>query len=437
VKTWPTPSIPAIPGRGEPLRLYDSSSGQVRPVSVDGTIRMYVCGITPYDATHLGHAATYVTFDVLRRAVRDAGQEVRYVQNVTDVDDPLLERAARDGRDWRELATAEIDLFREDMTALAVIPPEELVGVVEAMPEIVDVVRRLVRSGATYHLPVPDGPGADIYLDLARSPTFGAVSGWSREQMAEVFADRGGDPERPGKRHPFDPLLWRAARPGEPSWGDDLLGAGRPGWHVECTAISLARLGHPLDVSGGGTDLVFPHHEMTAVQALALADDGAAEGAGTRAGESTGTGAGTATEEFARHHVHQAMVGLDGAKMSKSRGNLVLVSTLRRDGIDSAAIRLLLLAQHYRHAWEYRPALLEAATNRLARWRRAMSGQGGADAGPTMAGIRRAVADDLDTRAALAAVDAWCDVTLAGDHDDAGTPGLLARTVDAVLGIRL
>ena len=389
----------------------------MRPVQAGPVARVYVCGITPYDATHLGHAATYVTFDLVGRALRDAGHEVEYVQNVTDVDDPLLERAARDGRDWRELATSEIDLFREDMTALGVIPPMAYIGVVEAMPEIRTAVRSLVESGAAYGVPVPaaEGTGQDVYLDLAQTPTFGSVSGWTEEQMDAVFGDRGGDPERVGKRQRFDPLLWRAAREGEPSWDDEVLGAGRPGWHIECTAISLGHLGHPFDIKGGGSDLVFPHHEMSAVQALAL----------------------TGGDVFARHYVHQAMVGYQGEKMSKSKGNLVLVSRLRAQGVDPMAIRLVLLDQHYRTEWEYTPALLEGAQARLARWREALSVNEGADPASTIAAVRAAVADDLDTRAALGAVDAWADATLAGQWDDAAAPGVLARTIDAILGIRL
>ncbi len=417
MKSWPAPFVPAVPGHGDPLRLFDTQSGSVRPVDPGPTARLYVCGITPYDATHLGHAATYVTFDLVGRALRDAGHEVAYVQNVTDVDDPLLERAARDGRDWRELATAEIDLFRDDMTALAVLPPDDYVGVVEAMPEIAAAVRGLLERGAAYLVPVPDGEGtgSDVYLDLTATPDFGSVSGWTREQMAEVFVERGGDPERAGKRDPFDPLLWRAHREGEPSWDDDVLGSGRPGWHVECTAIALDRLGGAIDVQGGGSDLVFPHHEMSAVQATALTGD----------------------DVFARHYVHQAMVGLDGAKMSKSKGNLVLVSRMRADGIDPMAIRLVLLARHYRRDWEYTPDLLDVAQARLARWREALSVNLGADPEDTVAEVRSAVADDLDTPRALAAVDAWAERTLAGEWVRQDAPGLVARTIDAVLGIRL
>jgi L-cysteine:1D-myo-inositol 2-amino-2-deoxy-alpha-D-glucopyranoside ligase len=417
VKSWPAPFVPAVPGHGDPLHLFDTQSRSVRPVGAGGVARLYVCGITPYDATHLGHAATYVTFDLVGRALRDAGHRVEYVQNVTDVDDPLLERAARDGRDWRELATAEIDLFREDMTALAVVPPDAFVGVVESMDEITAAVRALLGLGTAYRVDVPDGEGtgSDVYLDLGRTTTFGEVSGWSPEEMDAVFADRGGDPERVGKRHRFDPLMWRAARDGEPSWEDEVLGAGRPGWHVECTAIAREHLGQPFDVQGGGTDLVFPHHEMSAVQATAL-------GGG---------------EPFARLYVHQAMVGFEGEKMSKSKGNLVLVSALRAEGVDPMAIRLLLLDQHYRTPWDYAPDLLHRATARLHRWREALSVNHGAEAASTVAAVRASLAADLDTRAALAAVDDWAERTCAGEWVDAGAPGLVSRTVDALLGIRL
>ncbi|MEO7423319.1 MAG: cysteine--1-D-myo-inosityl 2-amino-2-deoxy-alpha-D-glucopyranoside ligase [Ornithinibacter sp.] len=417
MKSWPAPFVPAVAGTGDALHLYDTQSRSVRAVDAGPVARLYVCGITPYDATHLGHAATYVTFDLVGRALRDAGHEVDYVQNVTDVDDPLLERAARDGRDWRELATAEIGLFREDMTALAVVPPDALVGVVESMPEITAEVRALLSGATAYRLPIPaaEGSGEDVYLDLSQTPTFGSVSGWSREQMMAVFADRGGDPDRVGKRDPFDPLLWRAVRDGEPSWEDEVLGAGRPGWHIECTAISRDRLGHPLDIQGGGTDLVFPHHEMSAVQSAALTHD----------------------DVFAHHYVHQGMVGFEGEKMSKSKGNLVLVSRLRADGVDPMAIRLVLLAQHYRHDWEYTPDLLEAAQTRLRRWREGLSVNLGAESESTIASVRAALADDLDTPAALAAVDAWAERTLDGEWTTRAAPGPLARILDALLGIRI
>jgi L-cysteine:1D-myo-inositol 2-amino-2-deoxy-alpha-D-glucopyranoside ligase len=230
-----------------------------------------------------------------------------------------------------------------------------------------------------------------------------------------VFAERGGDPDRVGKRDRLDPLLWRAARHGEPSWPAEGLPDGRPGWHVECTAIALDHLGMAFDVQGGGTDLVFPHHEMSATQAVAL----------------------TAERPFARTYAHQAMVGLDGEKMSKSKGNLVLVSTLREDGVDPMAIRLALLDQHYRTQWSWTDDVLARAEKRLARWREALSVNAGPGAVDTIAAVRGHVADDLDAPAALAAVDRWASTCLDHGGDDPAAPGVLARTLDALLGVRV
>ncbi|MFC7488763.1 cysteine--1-D-myo-inosityl 2-amino-2-deoxy-alpha-D-glucopyranoside ligase [Knoellia sp. CPCC 206453] len=412
--SWPPPFLPAIPGNGLALRLHDTSSGELREVTPGTVARLYVCGITPYDATHLGHAATYVAFDLVGRVLRDNGHEVHYTQNVTDVDDPLLERAKRDGIHWRDLAVAEADLYREDMTALQVIPPQDYIGVVEALPVIADLVRRTIESGAAYELPNDDAEGPDLYVDLSHVSGFGSVSGWTREQMLAVFAERGGDPDRPGKRDVLDPLLWRAARDGEPSWEFDGLPAGRPGWHVECTAIALDRLGVPIDVNGGGSDLIFPHHEMTVAQASAIG-----------------------VEDYARLHAHAGMVGLDGHKMSKSRGNLVLVSKLREDGVDPMAIRLVLLAHHYRSDWDYTPELLTVAQVRLERWREALSVNTALSADETVATIRAALADDLHAPRAIAAVDAWAEQTLAVGGDEQSAPGVLGRALDALLGIRV
>ncbi len=378
---------------------------------------MYVCGITPYDATHMGHAATYVTFDVLQRALRDAGHVVRYVQNVTDVDDPLLARAMDDGVDWTHLAARETALFREDMTALGVIPPDHYLGVTESIGLIVGAVERLVAGGTAYRLAAEDAEGEDVYLDIAQRPGFGAVSGLDREQMLALSAERGGDPQRHGKRDPLDPLLWRAERDGEPSWAGASLGRGRPGWHIECTALAVEYLGMPFTIQGGGTDLVFPHHEMSAVQGCAL----------------------TGSRPFAEVFVHQAMVGLDGEKMSKSKGNLVLVSALREAGVDPTAIRLALLAHHYRAPWEWTDADLAEAQRRLSTWRAALAMPAGADPDSTVAAIRAALADDLDTPSALAAVDHWAHVGLNEDRgvDLVGAPGVLARAIDTLLGVRV
>jgi L-cysteine:1D-myo-inositol 2-amino-2-deoxy-alpha-D-glucopyranoside ligase len=419
VTAWPAPDVPELPGRGPDVRITDSSSGRLVEPATGDTAGLYVCGITPYDATHMGHAATYVTFDLLNRAWRDSGRSVTYVQNVTDVDDPLLERAERDGVDWRDLAAREVALFGEDMTALRVLPPQDYVGVVESIPKIAAAVAQLVDQDLAYYVPVPDSHGrADVYLDLSAEPRFGQVSGWSREQMLQVFAERGGDPDRVGKRDPLDPLLWRAERDGEPSWDGGSVGPGRPGWHIECTSISLDHLGMGFDVQGGGTDLVFPHHEMSAVQAGAL----------------------TGEWPFANAFVHQAMVGLDGEKMSKSKGNLVKVSVLRGEGVDPMAIRLTLLQHHYATPWSWTQADLDREVARLERWRAAVAAPSGTDAGPTLAAARSAMADNLDSPAAIAAIDEW----VAAQQDSTGAvaqvadaPDLIRRTADALLGIAL
>ena len=414
--SWPPPFIPEVPGSGHPPQVFDTSTGAIRALAPGPTARMYVCGITPYDATHMGHAATYVTFDVLGRALRDAGHAVSYVQNITDVDDPLLERAHRDGLRWEDLAAREIALFREDMTALAVIPPDHYVGVVESIEPVAAAVRLLLERGAAYEVETPDSTaGSDVYLDLSVEPGFGSISNWSREEMMSVYADRGGDPDRAGKRDRLDPLLWRAARAGEPAWPADGLPDGRPGWHIECTAIALDHLGMAFDVQGGGTDLVFPHHEMSGTQAVAL----------------------TGERPFARLYAHQAMVGLHGEKMSKSKGNLVLVSKLRADGIDPMAIRLVLLDHHYRTEWSWTDDVLEVAQRRLETWRSALSVNEGPDSQQALTAIRAAVADDLDTPAALAAVDAWAKTCLHRGGSDPGAPGVLARALDAILGVRV
>ena len=405
MEAWARPEVPSLPRSPGRLRVHDTRSGGLTVVGPEeGTARLYVCGITPYDATHLGHANTYVAFDLLLRAWLDAGLAVEYAQNVTDVDDPLLERATATGVDWTDLATSQIDLFRTDMAALRVVPPQHYRGVVESMATIVAAVDRLRAAGAAYRADDPDHP--DWYFAGAHD---GEVSGLSAAEALPVFAERGGDPDRPGKRAPLDSLLWRLARAGEPSWPAP-LGRGRPGWHIECAAIAQDALGDTVDVQGGGSDLVYPHHEHSAAQARAL------------------SGA-----EFARAFVHAGMVGYEGEKMSKSRGNLVLVSALRAAGHDPMAIRLALLAHHYRADWEYTDADLVAAEGRLDAWRRAVGRAAGPAASGVVEALRTALRTDLDAPAALAAVDAWA----AADGDDREAPLAVATAVDALLGVRL
>ena len=410
--SWSGHDVPRLPGSGQPLQLFDSARGAVCPTRPGGPATMYVCGITPYDATHLGHAATMIAFDLVHRVWRDAGHEVRYVQNVTDIDDPLLERAQRDGEDWIVLGMRETALFREDMEALRIIPPTHYVGAVESIPAIAARVVELVDAGAAYRL--DDGTG-DVYFDIASTPTFGYESRLSRDQMLAFARERGGDPQRPGKRDPLDPLLWRAAREGEPAWAGGPLGPGRPGWHIECAVIALDLLGATIDVQGGGNDLIFPHHECSAAHAEKL----------------------TGARPFARHYVHAGMIGLAGEKMSKSQGNLVFVSRLRGDHVDPMAVRLALLADHYRADRQWTDDLLKSAQQRLGRWREAVSAPTGPSGAALLAGVRARLAEDLDTPGALALVDGWADSALAGTGADRAAPALVADAVDALLGVRL
>ncbi|MFJ1563174.1 cysteine--1-D-myo-inosityl 2-amino-2-deoxy-alpha-D-glucopyranoside ligase [Streptomyces erythrochromogenes] len=406
---WPASEVPALPGKGRDLQIHDTATQGTITLAPGPVARIYVCGITPYDATHIGHAATYNAFDLVQRVWLDTKRQVHYVQNVTDVDDPLLERALRDGHDWTELAERETALFREDMTALRMLPPQHYIGAVEAIPGIVPLVERLRDAGAAYELE------GDIYFSVESDPHFGGVSHLDAEAMRLLSAERGGDPDRTGKKNPLDPMLWMAARPGEPSWDGGSLGRGRPGWHIECVAIALDHLGMGFDIQGGGSDLAFPHHEMGASHAQAL------------------------TGEFpmAKAYVHAGMVALHGEKMSKSKGNLVFVSALRRAGVDPAAIRLALLSHHYRADWEWTDAVLDEAVARLERWRAAVSRPDGIPADAVLEEVREALANDLDAPAALAAVDRWVDLQNATDGDDESAPGLVSRTVDALLGVAL
>ncbi|MEV0074760.1 MULTISPECIES: cysteine--1-D-myo-inosityl 2-amino-2-deoxy-alpha-D-glucopyranoside ligase [unclassified Amycolatopsis] len=412
MQTWSSVDVPRLPGTPRPLRLHDTSTGQIRPTAPGATARMYVCGITPYDATHLGHAATYLAFDLVNRIWRDNGHEVHYVQNVTDIDEPLLERAERDSDDWVVLGMRETALFREDMEALRVLPPRQFVGAVEAIPEIVEVIAKLVANGSAYR--ADDAEYPDVYFDHSATGRFGYESNYDEPTMGKFFAERGGDPDRAGKRHPLDALLWRVEREGEPSWESE-LGAGRPGWHIECSAIAVNRLGLGFDLQGGGSDLIFPHHEYSAAHAEAVAGE----------------------HPFARHYVHAGMIGLDGEKMSKSRGNLVFVSRLRADGVDPSAIRLALFSGHYREDRPWTDALLTEAQERLARWREAVALPAGPDATETLAQLRDHLSDDLDTPNALAAIDAWATAALRRDGTDPTAPGLIRSAVDALLGIEL
>lgn len=412
MRAWTAPEIPTLAVTGPEVALHDTATGTLTPVVPEdsGRAGLYVCGITPYDATHIGHAATYVGFDLLNRAWRNAGHSVVYTQNVTDVDDPLLERATKVGVDWVELAERETELFRQDMEALRVVPPAHYTGAVESIPLVIALIERLQEAGSVYR--VDD----DLYFSVTADPEFGAESNLTREQMLEIFPQRGGDPDRPGKKDPLDCLLWRAERPGEPSWPSP-FGPGRPGWHIECTAIALEHLGGSFDVQGGGSDLVFPHHEMSA-------------------GHSHVAG-----ERFARVYAHAGMVAYDGEKMSKSKGNLVFVSALRNSEIDPMAIRLVLLRHHYRSDWEWTDQQLFDAVDTVAEWRKALSLGRGAPAAPVVEDVLEVLAADLDAPAAVELVQGWVDATLGNDGladtSDPTAAATIRDLLDAALGLAL
>lgn len=411
--SWATVDIPPLSKKFSlpQLSLWDTARGEKVPVAQKSLYRLYVCGITPYDATHLGHAATYLTFDLVNRYLRATGAQVRYVQNITDIDDPLLERAQRDGIEWQNLAQSQIELFRGDMVNLHILPPDHYVGVVEAMDLVEKAISKLVAKESTYR--VDD----DLYFKVRADEGFGSRSHMTQEKMLEIFSERGGDPNRLGKSDPLDALLWLAHRPGEPSWPSQ-HGEGRPGWHIECCAIALHYLDldphseTSIDIQGGGSDLVFPHHEMSAAQGRVLEE-----------------------REFASHYVHAGMIGLDGVKMSKSLGNLVFVSKLVAAGRNPMAIRWALMEEHFSHDRSWSEDLLISAEGWIERLRRALSMVETAPTDQVIKAVVEAQADNLDTPSALSAIKRWVETSEQGATG--GTPGELSRAIDTLLGISL
>lgn len=410
---WALVYIPALDSRFslQPLKIFNSASQSLESVEVKDQYSLYVCGITPYDATHLGHAATYLTFDLLNRYLRATGATVNYVQNITDIDDPLLERAARDGQDWRELARSQVDLFMGDMVDLHVIPPDHYVGVVEAMPLVIEAVESLQAAGTTYLVE------KDLYFNVHSDNEYGSRSHLSDEDALEIFSQRGGDPKRAGKRDPFDALVWLSARPNEPSWPSP-FGDGRPGWHIECCAIALNFLplssneNYSIDFQGGGSDLIFPHHEMSAAQSRAING-----------------------KKFAQYFVHGGMVGLDGEKMSKSKGNLVFVSRLIASGVEPSAIRWALMGRHFSDDLMWSEEILETAIAEIDRLRIAISRIEVAPTDPLIEMILTELSENLDTVAVKTAIRSWMSETESGTTG--GSPGELSRALDTLLGLAL
>jgi len=372
------------------LRLYDTARAEVVPFEPGPTVTMYTCGITPYDATHIGHAATFLAYDVLQRRLIDLGHEVRCVRNVTDVDDPLFAKARQLGVHYLDLAAGEEARFNDDMRALNVLPVHSSPRASSAIADIRGFIGMVLERGFAYQA------GGAVYFDVSKFPDFGSVSHYSPETMVDLARQRGGNVEDPHKRHPLDFVLWQPSGDDEPSW-DAIWGPGRPGWHIECSALALRELGTTIDLHGGGSDLIFPHHECERAQSEAA------------------TG-----EPFVRHWMHVAMVHKDGAKMSKSLGNLVFVDALRREW-DPRVIRMVILGHHYRREWEWNDDDLARNAARLEVWRTSQSGDGGAG----LERLRAALDDDLDTPSAIAILD------------EESSAGRSVRAGAALLGIDL
>ena len=408
--SWPDAYMPpALAGINHPtLQLFDSYKGKKVDILGEQS-SIYICGITPYDATHMGHAATYLTFDLVNRYLKASGKNVSFVENITDIDDPLLERATRDNQDWRELAESQIELFREDMTSLGVLPPNAYRGVIESMDDIVSTVEEMIATEKSYELE------GDIYLDLHQVD--GAIENLplAFDQALKIFEERGGDPARVGKRHALDPLLWKARKGDDPFW-EAPFGKGRPGWHIECTAIALKNLpkasSTSITLQAGGSDLIFPHHYMTALQAKAL----------------NGI-------EFASCYSHSGMIGLDGEKMSKSKGNLVFVSKLRQEGVSPALIRIALFANRYSTDRMWSRELVDEANKLLARLLSALSRQEVAPTFEVVQEIVNAISDDLNTPKVFDLLNTWSLKTDEGQVG--GSPGEISRALDTYLGITL
>lgn len=412
MNSWPEVDIPKIDNTFKKplLQLSDTSSRAKKVVEAKPLYRMYVCGITPYDATHLGHAATYLTFDLVNRYLRMLGSEVRYVQNITDIDDPLLERANRDGVDWKDLAHQQIDLFRGDMKDLRVIPPDHYIGAVDAIPLVTKAITMLKEQNSIYSV------DTDLYFKVNVDSKFGSRSHLSTDEMLQIFSERGGDPQRVGKSDPLDCLVWMSQRPNEPGW-DSPFSKGRPGWHIECTAIAIEYLDPSdfdetlIDIQGGGSDLVFPHHEMCAAQASVISG-----------------------KELASHYVHAGMIGLDGEKMSKSKGNLVFVSKLVSAGRNPQAIRWALMKSHYRTDRMWNEQLLVEAEAEVAALARILRSGLVGPTGELIQSIINHLADDLNTPGALLEINDW--VSQSFDSGTVEDVDKLILVLDALLGLK-
>ena len=404
---WPKPHIAPLSGLSFPNLKLMNSKKVMTTIEPATPFKIYVCGITPYDATHLGHAATYVAFDLINRYQHLAGNRLDFVENITDIDDPLLVRAKRDSIDWKVLAENQIDLFLTDMTALRVIPPSNLVTVTSSMKIIEDFITLLDQRGFLYQIE------NDHYFSVE---SFLEEMPFSIDEAIKIFSERGGDPDRAGKRHPLDPVVWMAHQGDDPSW-ESKFGLGRPGWHVECTAIAVhyldsANVDPIIQIQGGGSDLIFPHHYMSEQIVRAAYGRG-----------------------FANNYVHSAMIHLDGEKMSKSKGNLVFVSKLLSRGIDPMVIRWALLSGHYQQDRSWSDELLQNSTSEVSLLRSALAQSEVAETKELIQSIISDLANNLDTPAALNRLIAWAKSSQSSPK--VNESGLVSRGIDSLLGLAL
>ena len=407
MNSWPKPFVPSLINHDfPPLNIKDSSAGLIQ-FEKSEDFRMYVCGITPYDATHLGHAATYLAFDLIYRYQFLSGKNIKFVENITDIDDPLLERANRDKVDWSALADSQINLFKSDMSALRVIPPEHFIKVTESLTIIEEFIKRLAKNGYLYEIEKDYYFAVEQFLNDLPMPV---------DEAVKVFSERGGDPHRVGKKHPLDPLVWSAHVGNEPGW-ESSFGFGRPGWHVECTAIACHYLdeneNNPIvSLQGGGSDLIFPHHFMSA-QIIQAAYG----------------------RKFSESFVHTAMISLDGEKMSKSKGNLVFVSKLLESGIDPMILRWALLRGHFQQDRAWSNELLEISTKEVELVRSALAQSEVADTKNVINSLIQDISNNLDTPSALDRLTKWAN--LSQSNPTVNQSGLMARAVDSLLGLAL
>jgi L-cysteine:1D-myo-inositol 2-amino-2-deoxy-alpha-D-glucopyranoside ligase len=386
------------------VRLYCTARRSVVPFEPGPHVSLYVCGITPYDSTHLGHAATYLTYDLLIRRLEELGHSVRYVRNITDVDDSILPKARELGVHYLDLAAQEVARFQSDMDALEMRAPDAEPRATEAIDDITEFVARLLDSGHAYMT------AGTVYFDISSFASFGQLSHYPEERMLKLARARGGNPDDPHRRHPLDFILWQPSLDDEPSWRAP-FGVGRPGWHIECSAMAMSEHGETIDLHGGGTDLIFPHHECEIAQSEAL------------------TG-----KPFVRHWMHSAMVNYEGEKMSKSLGNLVFVSDLRTKA-DPRAIRLALMRHHYRSGFEWFDTDIDEGVAMLNRLLAAAQVARGPDPTPFAERVRARLDDDLDAPKALEALADLADAILSGGND-ASAPAAL-RELGALVGVKL